>query len=118
MIGSESPVEEVSRFSHLPMEVRADMDEQPVIICTARPPALSPHEILIIHSSHDRVISHLQLSQLADMWCVPVKVLHTVSTADCADAAWAEDVQHDFIAAELLPVVFQTLLDYFIQLQL
>ncbi len=118
MIGSESPVEELSRFSHLPVEIRSDLDDQKTLMGIEKPSALSADEILIVHSSQDRVISHLQLSQVGEMWGVPTHVLRTVSSADHADSSWSEDVQHDFLASELLPQVYDILFRYLIQLKI
>src|SRR4051812_21435831 len=120
MIGSESPVEQLNT-DHMPTDHESNAvdithrdSSNIVLIHNTRPSALDPDKILLIHSNKDRVISALQITQLAEMWEIPqqnVRILETHSTAETLDlerrqyTEWCDDVQHDFIAKELLPTV-------------
>ena len=56
------------------------------------------------------------------MWGIPAEILPTHSTAEHEgngdSSSWSEDVQHDFIALELLPVLLKRLMTFFYNLNL
>lgn len=114
MIGSESPVEQLSNSSNSDNVNNIQENSSSTVIHVTRPVGLNPHQVLLIHSDRDRVINKLQIIQLSEMWEIPqcnVHILKTRSVAETLDcerrefAEWCDDVQHDFIALELLPRV-------------
>ncbi len=109
MLGSENPIERI--HERMPSEIE---EGGGVILHLERPKMLRAEDILLIHSNHDRVISHLIIASLAESWkCEDsLRVLDTVSRAEEDEGElcdWGDDVQHDFMALELLPLVIQYL---------
>eukprot|EP01038_Epipyxis_sp_PR26KG_P007674 gene7674-10443_t len=108
MIGSESPIEKLpNQFDYEDNDNnnRNNNNNNNDLIHLDRPRALDPNQIMLIHSDKDRVISHLQIQQLSEFWGgVPYFNLVTNSKAENElYCDWADDVQHDFMALDLLP---------------
>ena len=105
MLGSESPMEVLPR----PPFDDGDGDDSERVIHVARPTALPSTNILLLHASNDPVISSGSMQHVAERWQVPCRVLVSPARADDPTSAWSADVQHDFIALDLLHGVIQEL---------
>ena len=108
MLGSESPIERLQ-----PAYAMAEPGEEPVAtpgpIIHATRPQLAVDAIRIVHASSDSVISRLQLQSLAESWGVSSSccvILDSPVTADIPESDWAADVQHDFLARDMLKTLF------------
>lgn len=108
MMGSESPVESLATDMNALLfgGIGVDDPEQPysppVLIHTTRPASIPPENILCIHSYKDRVIHHAMIQQLAERWECRYVELHSNVIPDHPSVEWADDIQHDFIAKDLL----------------
>lgn len=108
MIGSESPVESLATdmsallFGGIGLDDNEQPSSPPVLIHTTRPESIPPENILCIHSYKDRVIHHLMIQQLAERWECRYVELHSNVVPDNPSAEWADDIQHDFIAKDML----------------
>ncbi len=106
MIGSESPVEQLqtdilhtahtSNTAHntdnhttnntdFATDITHHTTTNTTLIHNACPTALLKEYILLIHSNRDRVISALQIKQLAEMWELPEHCLHVLKTVSIAE---------------------------------
>ena len=108
MLGSESPIERLQ-----PAYAMAEPGEEPVAtqgpIIHATRPQLAVDAIRIVHARSDSVISRLQLQSLAESWGVSSSccvILDSPVTADIPESDWAADVQHDFLARDMLKTLF------------
>jgi hypothetical protein len=103
LLGSESPTEQL-RTNEMMFWGDDPLDhEEPVIIHSSKPNAIPAEAIMCIHAEHDRVIHYMQIDQLAERWgmCQFVKLTSEVKP-DHDNATWANDIQHDFMAKDLL----------------
>jgi hypothetical protein len=110
MIGSESPVESLStdiNTLYFGMEEEDLTHSPPIMIHTAPPAAIPSQNILCIHSKRDRVIHPLMIEQLAERWQCRYVELHSLVQPEHPSVEWADDVQHDFIAKDMLCSVIQ-----------
>jgi hypothetical protein len=109
MIGSESPVETLSTdINTLYFGVDEDpIQSPPIMIHTTPPVAIPSHNILCIHSKRDRVIHQLMIEQLAERWHCRYVELHSLVQPEHPSVEWADDVQHDFMAKDLLLTVIE-----------
>jgi predicted alpha/beta hydrolase family esterase len=101
MLGSESPMERLP-----PPEGLSELDDGDIIIHATRPSRLTPDNIHIIHSRRDQVVGEHVVQSLAAAWGVRCRVLKSDVLPDNTGCEWAADVQHDFIALDLLFDVF------------
>lgn len=111
MIGSESPIESLATDMNTllfgGMMDLSEVEQQqppspPIMIHTTRPPSLPAQNILCIHSRKDRVIHPLMIQQFADSWGCTYVELHSSVVPDHPSVEWADDIQHDFIAKDML----------------
>lgn len=104
MIGSESPVESLSAdMNSLIFGIDYDTPQAPPIMIHTTPPTAIPSQnILCIHSKRDRVIHPLMIEQLAERWQCRYVELHSRVEPEHPSVQWADDVQHDFLAKDLL----------------
>ncbi len=72
---SDEDVVDISNFNH----------DNTVLIHNTRPAAVEKENILLIHSNRDRVISSLQIKQLAESWALPESSLHVLRTHSIAE---------------------------------
>jgi pimeloyl-ACP methyl ester carboxylesterase len=113
MLGSESPVEMLPPpyMMGIPdAEHDAQEPAQRVVVHIDKPP-LAAENILLVHSARDAVVHHEQIRQLAQAWGVPYIHLESPARADYY-CSWSDDVQHDFIACDLLKQVLVTLSEF------
>jgi hypothetical protein len=120
LLGAESPIE---RIDHSHDDDDGDAHEQQQqqqeekLVHATLPDCFTSSNVLLVHSNRDRVVSHLHITQLARMWNIDnIHILESHSTSDCpALTEWADDVQHDFIALELLPKLYSLIAEYLSQ---
>lgn len=108
MIGSESPVESlVTDMNALLFGVDENTPQTPPIMIHTTPPPIPSENILCIHSQRDRVIHHLMIQQLAERWQCRYVELHSPVEPEHPSVGWADDVQHDFMAKDMLLSVIE-----------
>lgn len=102
LLGSESPTEQL-RTNEMVFWGEDPMDhEEPVVIHSSKPDAIPAEAILCIHAENDRVIHHMQIDQLAERWGCRFVRLKSDVKPDHDNASWANDIQHDFMAKDML----------------
>jgi pimeloyl-ACP methyl ester carboxylesterase len=113
LLGSESPVERLQ-----PTYAMVEPGEEPLAtpgpIIHATRPQLPAEAIRILHARSDSVVSRLQLQSLAESWGVSSRcvILDSGVTPDDPESHWAADVQHDFIARDMLRDLFGELVSF------
>lgn len=120
MLGSECPTEVLpTRLQQHASMMMVSVEElagergdpeTPLVVHEQRPAALAPHQICIVHSSRDRVISSIQAEQLGERWGCRYVELADVVEPDYPGAGYSDDIDHDFLARDMLRSVVDVVL--------
>jgi len=82
--------------------------EDPAELGSGRPlPHLPNHCVRIVHATGDGVIGIRALRKRATTWGAQFDELHSDIAAKSEKDTWGDDVNHDFLAADLLPRVME-----------
>ena len=102
LLGSESPTEQLQ--SPYAMYWNEDVQDSspPIIIHSRCPGGIPPRAILCVHSEHDAVIHHMQIEDLAKRWECKFIRLTSEAKPTHEHVEWAADIQHDFLAKDLI----------------
>jgi hypothetical protein len=79
--------------------------ETPLVVHETKPKALAADQICIVHSARDRVISSIQAEQLSARWGCRYVELADIVLPDFPGAGYSDDIDHDFIARDMLRAV-------------